>query len=94
MRKRIVTQTIYGKIPVKATVRKWLAINRHEDDYWVVTHAPSGLKFPGYFPTKQQAIAAAKIARRVFPHPLNRESAPTQKQWFQFLEKEQIKFVN
>ena len=94
MRKRIVTQTIYGKIPVKATARKWLAVNRHEDDYWVVTYIPSGRKAPGYFISKKDAIAAAKIARRVFPYPLRMETAPTQKQWFNELENNQIKFIN
>lgn len=93
-RKTVVTQTIYGEIPVKVTARKWLAVNRNEDDYWVVTHIPSGKKAPGYFLNKKDAIAASKLARRVFPYPLRIETAPTQKQWFNELSQNQIKFVN
>lgn len=95
-RKTIPIQTNYGCFSVKVAIRKWLAVHRCWDDYdyWVVTHTPTGCQIPGYFPTKREAIAASKVARRVFPYPLNRESAPTQKQWFQFLENNQIKFVN
>lgn len=93
-RKRIKVRTIYGDCSIKATVRKWLAIHPHEDDYWVITYVPNGLKAPGYFLNKKDAIAASKLARRVFPYPLRIETAPTQKQWFQFLDQHKIKFVN
>lgn len=89
MRKTIKTKTIYGVIKVKAITRKWLAINRNEDDYWVVTHVPTGCKFPGYFLTKADAIAASKLARWMFPYPLN-QNLPTQGQWFMNLRKNNI----
>ena len=34
MRKTIKTETMYGLWRVKATVRKWLGINRVDGDYW------------------------------------------------------------
>lgn len=94
MRRTIKCQSIYGVCKTQATTRKWLAVNRHEDDYWVVTYIPWGRKAPGYFLSKKDAIAASKIARRIFPYPLRMETAPTQKQWFETLEKAQIKFIN
>lgn len=93
MRKTIVTETIYGLWKIKATVRKWLAIHRHEDDYWVITHVPSGRKLPGYFLSKDEAIAAAKVARQVFPYPLNLNEAPSEGKWFAWLEEHMIQFV-
>lgn len=93
MRKTIPIQTIYGIAKIKVTVRKWLAINRQQDDFWVVTHIPTGLRLPGYFFSKKQAIAASKLARRIFPYPVRRETAPTQEQWFSVLESSSIGFI-
>lgn len=93
-RKTIVTQTIYGQTSIKATVRKWLAVHPHEDDYWVVTHIPSGRKAPGYFLSKKDAIAASKLARRLFPYPLSQQTAPSQEQWFNQLKQNRIEFVS
>jgi hypothetical protein len=94
MRKTITTQTIYGLGKAQATARKWLAVNRCDDDYWGVTHIPSGLLLPGHFVSKSDAIAASKIARRIFPYPFknNEHLMPTEAQWFESLEDNQINF--
>lgn len=83
---------------VKVLIRKWLAVNRIEDDYWAVTYIPMGQKMPGYFLSKKDAIAVAKIARRVIPHPLiGRKGAylqmPTNAEWWALLENHNIKFL-
>jgi hypothetical protein len=83
MRKTIIAHTIYGRWKVKATVRKWIAVHRIGDDYWGVTHLASGRRFPGYFHSKKDAIAASKLARRM----------STQNQWLQALWDAQISFT-
>jgi hypothetical protein len=94
MRKTITTRTIYGRWKTIATVRKCLAINRLDDDYWGITYIPSGLRFPGWFATKRDAIAASKVARRIFPYPIknNEHLMPTEAQWFESLGDNQINF--
>jgi len=94
MRKTITTSTIYGCWKTVATVRKWLAVNRLGDDYWGVTYIAYGLRFPGWFATKRDAIAASKVARRIFPYPIknNEHLMPTEAQWFESLEDNQINF--
>lgn len=92
-RKTIRTQTIYGAVKIKATARKWL-VNRQEDDYWVVTHVPTGLKFPGYFFSKGDAIAASKLARRLFPYPLSSGVIPTENHWIEVLKGHRLMFLN
>jgi hypothetical protein len=96
MRKTIIAHTIYGRWKVKATVRKWIAVHRIGDDYWGVTHLASGRRFPGYFHSKKDAIAASKLARRMFPYPLrkkNQHLMPTQNQWLQTLWDAKIAFT-
>jgi hypothetical protein len=96
MRKTITTQTVYGLGKAQATARKWLAVNRCDDDYWGVTHIPSGLLLPGHFVSKSDAIAASKIARSFFPHPLrqnNQTLIPTADLWFDELKNEAIPFI-
>ena len=95
MRKTITTRTIYGRWKTIATVRKCLAINRLDDDYWGITYIPSGLRFPSWFVTKRDAIAASKVARRIFPYPFknNEHLMPTEAQWFESLEDNAIPFI-
>lgn len=96
MRKTIEILADDGIWEVKVTTRKWLAVNRVEGDYWAVTHLASKRQLPGYFFSKKDAIAAAKIARSRFPHPLrqrNQAKMPTLNGWFQDLETAQVKFV-
>ena len=93
MRKTIKTETMYGLWRVKATVRKWLGINRVDGDYWAVTYIPRGLKLPGYFVSKKDAIAASKLARPMFPHPFNQERLPTENEWFDTLKFHAIPFI-
>lgn len=96
MRKTIKTETMYGLWRVKATVRKWLGINRVDGDYWGVTHLASRRKLPGYFVSKRDAIAASKIARSLFPHPLrkkNQHQMPTEREWFDQLKDNAIPFI-
>jgi hypothetical protein len=95
MRKTITTRTIYGRWKTIATVRKCLAINRLDDDYWGITYIPSGLRFPGWFVTKKDAIAASKVARRIFPYPIknNEHLMPTEAQWFEVLKDNAIPFI-
>jgi hypothetical protein len=95
MRKTITTQTIYGLGKAQATARKWLAVNRCDDDYWGVTHIPSGLLLPGHFVSKSDAIAASKVARRIFPYPIknNEHLMPTEAQWFEVLKDNAIPFI-
>jgi hypothetical protein len=94
MRKTIIAHTIYGQWKVKATTRKWIAVHRIDDDYWGVTYIAYGLRFPGWFATKRDAIAASKVARRIFPYPIknNEHLMPTEAQWFESLEDNQINF--
>jgi hypothetical protein len=84
-------------VRAKVTTRKWLAINRVDWDYWAVTYIPMGQKIPGYFISKKDAIAAAKIARRIMPHPLNREGAylqlPTNSEWWALLDNANIQYI-
>lgn len=95
MRKTITASTIYGAWKTIATVRKWLAVNRLDDDYWGVTYVAYGLRFPGWFATKKDAIAASKIARRIFPYPFknNEHLLPTEAQWFEVLKDHAIPFI-
>ena len=95
MRKTITTSTIYGAWKTIATVRKWLAVNRLDDDYWGVTYVPYGLRFPGWFATKKDAIAASKVARRIFPYPFknNEHLMPTETQWLEDLKDNAIPFI-
>ena len=95
MRKTITASTIYGAWKTIATVRKWLAVNRLDDDYWGVTYVDSGLRFPGWFATKKDAIAASKVARRIFPYPFknNEHLMPTETQWFEALKDNAIPFI-
>ena len=95
MRKTITASTIYGAWKTIATVRKWLAVNRLDDDYWGVTYVPYGLRFPGWFATKKDAIAASKVARRIFPYPIknNEHLMPTEAQWFEALKDNAIPFI-
>jgi hypothetical protein len=95
MRKTITTQTIYGLGKAQATARKWLAVNRLDDDYWGITYIPFGVRFPGWFATKRDAIAASKIARRIFPYPIknNEHLMPTEAQWFEVLKDNAIPFI-
>lgn len=93
MRKTIATQTIFGPGKAQATVRKWLAVNRTDDDYWAVTYRPMGVTIPGYFVSKRDAITASKLARPMFPYPYNKNHLPTEGEWFDTLKFHAIPFI-
>ena len=71
MRKTIIVLSASGETKIKAMTRKVFAVNRTEDDFWVVTYIPTGRKAPGYFFSKKSAIAASQAARNFFPHPMS-----------------------
>ena len=64
MRKTITASTIYGTAKALATVRKWLAVNRLDDDYWGVTYVALGKEKEIKFDVQDVQVELAKLSKK------------------------------